>query len=291
MKKIFLMLFVLVGVSGCTQLDFNIPSSSALENDKNFVASDDKIISHYIDVGQGDASLIELSNGEVMLIDAGLASSSQKIIEYIKSLGYDRIDYVIATHPHADHIGGMAEVIKAFDIGTIYMPKAVSTSKTYENLLETIKEKGLHVKTGKAGVSVLQDENLTIDMLAPNQDKYSSLNNYSIVLKITYGNTSFLYTGDAEELSEKEITGDVKADVLKVGHHGSDSSSSDEFLKRVNPKYAIISVGKDNSYDHPSSSTIHKLEKYTNYIYRTDLNGTITVTSDGENIDVKVEKK
>ena len=278
MKKIFLMLFVLVGVSGCTQLDFNIPSSSALENDKNFVASDDKIISHYIDVGQGDASLIELSNGEVMLIDAGIASSSQKIIEYIKSLGYDRIDYVIATHPHADHIGGMAEVIKAFDIGTIYMPKAVSTSKTY-------------VKTGKAGVSVLQDENLTIDMLAPNQDKYSSLNNYSIVLKITYGNTSFLYTGDAEELSEKEITGDVKADVLKVGHHGSDSSSSDEFLKRVNPKYAIISVGKDNSYDHPSSSTIHKLEKYTNYIYRTDLNGTITVTSDGENIDVKVEKK
>lgn len=290
MKKIILMLLVLMGVSGCTQLDLDIPSSSGLENDKNFVASDDKIISHYIDVGQGDASFIEFPNGEVMLIDAGIASSSEKIIEYIQSLGYNQIDYVIVTHPHADHIGGMAEVIKAFDIGTIYMPKAVSTSKTYENLLETIKDKGLSIKTGKAGVNVLQEENLTIEMLAPNQDKYSSLNNYSIVLKITYGNTSFLYTGDAEELSEKEITGNVEADVLKVGHHGSDTSSSEEFLEKVNPKYAIISVGEDNSYGHPASNTIEKLEKYTNHIYRTDLNGTIVVASDGVNIEVKTER-
>lgn len=290
MKKIILMLLVLMGVSGCTQLDLDIPSSSGLENDKNFVASDDKIISHYIDVGQGDASFIEFPNGEVMLIDAGIASSSEKIIEYIQSLGYNQIDYVIATHPHADHIGGMAEVIKTFDIGTIYMPKAVSTSKTYENLLKTIKDKGLSIKTGKAGVNVLQEEDLTIEMLAPNQDKYSSLNNYSIVLKITYGNTSFLYTGDAEELSEKEITGNVEADVLKVGHHGSDTSSSEEFLEKVNPKYAIISVGEDNSYGHPASSTIKKLEKYTNHIYRTDLNGTVVVTSDGVNIEVKTER-
>lgn len=290
MKKIFLMLLVLVGVSGCTQLDLDIPSSNALENDKDFVASEDQVIAHYIDVGQGDASFIEFPNGEVMLIDAGIASSSEKIIDYIKNLGYDRIDYVIATHPHADHIGGLAEVIESFDIGTIYMPKAVSTSKTYENLLETIKDKGLSVKTGKAGVSVLQEDDLTIEMLAPNQDKYSSLNNYSIVLKIIYGNISFLYTGDAEELSEKEITENVEADVLKVGHHGSDTSSSEEFLEKVNPKYAIISVGEDNSYDHPASSTIEKLEKYTNHIYRTDLNGTVVVTTDGINIEVKTER-
>lgn len=290
MKKIFLMLLVLVGVSGCTQLDLDIPSSNALENDKDFVASEDQVIAHYIDVGQGDASFIEFPNGEVMLIDAGIASSSEKIIDYIKNLGYDRINYVIATHPHADHIGGLAEVIESFDIGTIYMPKAVSTSKTYENLLETIKDKGLSVKTGKAGVSVLQEDDLTIEMLAPNQDKYSSLNNYSIVLKIIYGNISFLYTGDAEELSEKEITENVEADVLKVGHHGSDTSSSEEFLEKVNPKYAIISVGEDNSYDHPASSTIEKLEKYTNHIYRTDLNGTVVVTTDGINIEVKTER-
>ena len=290
MKKIFLILLVLIGVSGCTQLDLDIPNSNALENDKDFVVNENQVIAHYIDVGQGDASFIELTNGEVMLIDAGIASSSEKIIDYIKNLGYNRIDYVVATHPHADHIGGMAEVIEAFDVGAIYMPKAVSTSKTYENLLETIKNKGLSVKTGKVGVSVLQEEDLTIEMLAPNQDKYSSLNNYSIVLKITYGNTSFLYTGDAEELSEKEIMGNVEADVLKVGHHGSDTSSSEEFLKRVNPKYAVISVGEDNSYDHPASSTIKKLEKYTDHIYRTDLNGTVVVTSDGVNIAVKTER-
>ena len=290
MKKIFLILLVLIGVSGCTQLDLNIPNSNALENDKDFVVNENQVIAHYIDVGQGDASFIELPNGEVMLIDAGIASSSEKIIDYIKNLGYNRIDYVVATHPHADHIGGMAEVIEAFDVGAIYMPKAVSTSKTYENLLETIKNKGLSVKTGKVGVSVLQEEDLTIEMLAPNQDKYSSLNNYSIVLKITYGNTSFLYTGDAEELSEKEIMGNVEADVLKVGHHGSDTSSSEEFLKRVNPKYAVISVGEDNRYDHPASSTIKKLEKYTDHIYRTDLNGTVVVTSDGVNIAVKTER-
>ena len=290
MKKIFLILLVLIGVSGCTQLDLNIPNSNALENDKDFVVNENQVIAHYIDVGQGDASFIELPNGEVMLIDAGIASSSEKIIDYIKNLGYNRIDYVVATHPHADHIGGMAEVIEAFDVGAIYMPKAVSTSKTYENLLETIKNKGLSVKTGKVGVSVLQEEDLTIEMLAPNQDKYSSLNNYSIVLKITYGNTSFLYTGDAEELSEKEIMGNVEADVLKVGHHGSDTSSSEEFLKRVNPKYAVISVGEDNSYDHPERSTIKKLEKYTDHIYRTDLNGTVVVTSDGVNIAVKTER-
>ena len=290
MKKIFLILLVLIGVSGCTQLDLDIPNSNALENDKDFVVNENQVIAHYIDVGQGDASFIELPNGEVMLIEAGIASSSEKIIDYIKNLGYNRIDYVVATHPHADHIGGMAEVIEAFDVGAIYMPKAVSTSKTYENLLETIKNKGLSVKTGKVGVSVLQEEDLTIEMLAPNQDKYSSLNNYSIVLKITYGNTSFLYTGDAEELSEKEIMGNVEADVLKVGHHGSDTSSSEEFLKRVNPKYAVISVGEDNSYDHPASSTIKKLEKYTDHIYRTDLNGTVVVTSDGVNIAVKTER-
>ena len=127
-------------------------------------------------------------------------------------------------------------------------------------------------------------------MLAPNAEKYSSMNNYSIVLKITYGNISFLYTGDAEALSEKEITSDVSADVLKVGHHGSDTSSSDEFLARVNPSYAIISVGANNSYNHPSSSTIEKLEKYTNNIYRTDLNGSIIVKSDSINIEVETEK-
>ena len=116
------------------------------------------------------------------------------------------------------------------------------------------------------------------------------MNNYSIVLKITYGNVSFLYTGDAESLSEEEITSDVSADILKVGHHGSDTSTSDEFLARVNPSYVIISVGANNSYNHPSASTIEKLEKYTNNIYRTDINGSIIVRTNGINIEVETEK-
>ena len=170
------------------------------------------------------------------------------------------------------------------------MPKAVTTSKTYENLLETIQEKGLSVKTGKAGVEVLEEDDLAILMVAPVRESYSNLNNYSIVLTITYGDTTFLYTGDAEEDSLSEITSNIKADVLKVGHHGSDTSTTKEFLEKVKPEYAIISVGEGNSYGHPAASTISLLEEYTSNIYRTDLNGTVVVRSDGVNITVETER-
>ncbi len=288
MKKFLIIILLLFGVNGCA---INVPESQANPiEEKEFVASDEELVAHFIDVGQGDANFIELPNGDTMLIDAGIASSGDDITKYIEDLGYTDIDYVIATHPHADHIGGMAEVIESFDIGTVYMPKAVSTSKTYENLLETIAFKDLMINTGKAGVEVLREDDLVILMLAPVQDSYANLNNYSIVLKITYGNISFLYTGDAEEESLEEITGDLTADVLKVGHHGSDTSTTDDFLGQVRPKYAVISVGDKNSYSHPSKSTISKLEKYTDNIYRTDLNGTVIIRSDGINVDVKTER-
>lgn len=287
MKRILIVLLFIMGVSGCANVDLDSPTSS--EKDKTFVASEDELVAHFIDVGQGDSSFIELPNGDTMLIDAGTASYGDDIIEYIESLGYQDIDYVVATHPHADHIGGMAEVIDAFDIETVYMPKAVSTSKTYENLLETIQDKGLSIHTGRAGVEVLNTDDLTILMFAPVQEEYSNLNNYSIVLKITYGDTSFLYTGDAED-SLDEITGDIKADVLKVGHHGSDTSTTSDFLARVNPSYAVISVGEGNSYGHPALSTIELLEGYTSNIYRTDLNGTVVISSDGVNINVDTER-
>lgn len=290
MKKIIIVLMFLVLISGCAKINLDLPNSNSSNTTNEFEASEDELVAHFIDVGQGDANFIELPNGDTMLIDAGESYESDTVIDYIENLGYTDIDYVIGTHPHTDHIGGLADVINTFNVTSIYMPKAVSTSKTYENLLETIKDKGLSIHTGKAGVEVLSEDNLSIEMLAPNAEKYSSMNNYSIVLKITYGNISFLYTGDAEALSEKEITADVEADVLKVGHHGSDTSSSDDFLARVNPSYAIISVGANNSYNHPSSSTIEKLEKYTNNIYRTDLNGSIIVKSDGINIEVETEK-
>lgn len=289
MKRILAFL-LLIGVCGCANVNLDSsPASNEVEDQKPFVASEDELVAHFIDVGQGDSSFIELPNGDTMLIDAGTASYGDDIIEYIESLGYQDIDYVVATHPHADHIGGMAEVIDAFDIETVYMPKAVSTSKTYENLLETIQDKGLSIHTGRAGVEVLNTDDLTILMFAPVQEEYSNLNNYSIVLKITYGDTSFLYTGDAED-SLDEITGDIEADVLKVGHHGSDTSTTSDFLARVNPSYAVISVGEGNSYGHPALSTIELLEGYTSNIYRTDLNGTVVISSDGVNINVDTER-
>lgn len=245
---------------------------------------------HFLDVGQGDSIFIELPTNETILIDASIKDASNKIINYLREENVSKIDYVFATHPHSDHIGGMSAVIKAFDIGQIYMPKAVTTTKTYENLLLTIKDKNLKIKTAKAGNTIIDTDDLKLVVLAPNQDSYESLNNYSIVLKLTYKEKSFLFMGDAETLSEKEITGDVQADVLKVGHHGSRTSTSQAFLNKVNPSYAIISVGLNNDYKHPHQEVIDRLEKKNIKIYRTDQNGDIMFTTDGYNIDVKVEK-
>lgn len=297
MKKIVLVLLLLFSVCACTDFVFDYeqsktsPSSGYAAEDKtDFVASDDTLVAHFLDVGQADANFIELPNGETMLIDAGLSGSANDIITYIQDLGYDTIDYVIATHPHADHIGGLAKVLEAFTIGEIYMPKASTTSKTYENLLETISSLGLSIHTGTSGVEVLNTTDLDIVMVAPGKTSYTNLNNYSIILKITYGDVSFLYTGDAEEESLEEITMDITADVLKVGHHGSDTSTTKEFLAQVNPRYAIISVGSNNSYGHPASSTLSLLAEYTSNIYRTDEDGTIVVVTDGINIEVKTER-
>lgn len=215
---------------------------------------------NYIDVGQGDSIFIQLPNNETMLIDAGEAYKSDNVINYLNNLGITKIDYVIGTHPHTDHIGGLEEVINTFDIGSIYMPRASSTSKTYEDLLTTISSKGLKVKTAKSGVVVLDEDNLKLEFIAPNSDSYSELNNYSAVLKLTYLDNTFLFMGDAETLSEEEITSEIKADVIKVGHHGSDSSSSLEFVKKVSPEYAIIMVGEGNSYNHPYQSIIDRYE-------------------------------
>lgn len=245
---------------------------------------------HFLDVGQGDSIFIELPTNETILIDASIKDASNKIINYLREENVSKIDYVFATHPHSDHIGGMSAVIKAFDIGQIYMPKAVTTTKTYENLLLTIKDKNLKIKAAKAGNTIIDTDDLKLVVLAPNQDSYESLNNYSIVLKLTYKEKSFLFMGDAETLSEKEITGDVQADVLKVGHHGSRTSTNQAFLNKVNPSYAVISVGLNNDYKHPHQEVIDRLEKKNIKIYRTDQNGDIIFTTDGYNIDVKVEK-
>ena len=245
---------------------------------------------HFIDVGQGDSIFIELPNNETMLIDAGESSKEKIVSEYINTLGYNKINYVIGTHPHSDHIGGLAHIINSFNIEKIYMPKALSTSKTYENLLNTIYKNNKNIITAKAGIKIIDEDNLKINILAPNNNNYSNLNNYSVVIKINYKSKSFLFMGDAEILSENEILTDVSADIIKIGHHGSDTSSSESFLSKVNPKYAIIMVGENNKYNHPNQTILDRLERNNIITYRTDLNGNIVITSDGNEINVEVSK-
>ena len=252
--------------------------------------SGDTLRVNYIDVGQGDSIFIQLPNNETMLIDAGEAYKSENVINYLNNLGITKIDYVVGTHPHTDHIGGLEEVINTFDIGSIYMPRASSTSKTYLDLLTAINNKGLKVKTAKSGVVVLDDDNLKLEFIAPNSNSYSELNNYSAVLKLTYLDNTFLFMGDAETLSENEVTCDVDADVIKVGHHGSDSSSGIEFVKKVSPEYAIIMVGEGNSYNHPYQSIIDRYESVGAKVLRTDLDGNIVCDSDGVDVTCKGDK-
>lgn len=249
-----------------------------------------KLKVHFIDVGQADSILIQ--DGSVnMLIDAGNNEDEKTIIDYLKKQGVKKLDYVIATHPHEDHIGSMDAVIKTFEIGKIYAPKVSTTTKTFENMLTAIKNKKLKITEPKAG-DTFKLSTASCTILGPISSKYEDLNDYSIVLKMTFGNNTFLFMGDAESVSEKEILEkkyDVKADVLKVGHHGSDSSTSTDFLNKVNPKHAVISVGKGNDYGHPTQATMDKLKNKKIPVYRTDENKTIVATSDGKNITFNVK--
>ena len=256
------------------------------ENDTIYttVGLNDELRVSFIDVGQGDSEFIELPNGETMLIDAGTNETGKNVVDYIKSLGYTSINYVVGTHPHEDHIGGLDDVIKTFDIGSIYMPKITADTKTFEDVLDAAESKNLMINTAKSGVSIMDTEDLSVKFLAPTLDSYENTNDYSAVVKVVYGDTSYLFTGDAEEFSENLITDDVNADVLKVGHHGSSTSTSTEFLKKVSPSSAVISCGKDNSYGHPHSETLQKLADMGTAVYRTDELGTIVSVSDGKTI-------
>ncbi len=269
----------------------NLFNQNNNQNQNDYINTNNDLLKvHYLDVGQGDSIFVELPNNETMLIDAAESYQSENIINYLKNLNYQKIDYVIGTHPHTDHIGGLKDIINTFEIGKIYMPKVVSTTKTYESLLMAIKDKNLKINTAKAGTSIIDTDTLKIKILAPNNSTYTELNNYSVVTKITYGTTKFLFMGDAEKLSENEIKENVTADVIKIGHHGSNTSSSIDFIKKVNAKYGIISVGLNNKYNLPKEETITNWENSGTKIYLTSTNGTIRASSDGTNIKIESEK-
>lgn len=240
---------------------------------------------HYINVGQGDSILIQQDEHN-MLIDAGSNKTSSTVANYLKSKGVNKLDYVIATHPHEDHIGGMAYVINNFNVNKFMMAKVTHTSNTFKNMVSALKNKGLKITVPNVGDKYNLGTS-TFTIVAPNSNKYNNLNNYSIVTKLKFGNNSFLFTGDAESLSEGEILAkqlDIQSDVLKLGHHGSKTSSTTSFLDKVNPKYAIVSCGKENSYRHPHRVTMDNLQSRNIKVYRTDESGTVISTSDGENI-------
>lgn len=247
-----------------------------------------KLAVDFIDIGQGDAILVTSPQGKTMLIDAGDNTEEERIVGYLKDKNIKKLDYVIGTHPHADHIGGLDAVIRSFDIGEIYMPKKAHTTKTFKDVLLAVKEKGYKINTAKAGVTLDLGENINVQMVAPVSDDYENLNNYSAVIHLTYGDTSFLFTGDAEKLSENEMLEgkySLESTVLKVGHHGSVTSTSNNFLKEVNPEYGVISSLKGNSYGHPHKEIVEKLEEANITYYDTQDDGTIIAITDGKNIE------
>lgn len=251
---------------------------------------------HYIDVGQGDCSLV-VCDGQTLLIDAGENGHETDVINYLRSLGIEKLDYIIATHPHSDHIGGMAEVIEEFGMDNIIMPKLTKeqtpTTKTYTKMLEAIKASGAKVISAKPGLSYTLGT-AVVDILGPVTDDAESLNSMSVVAKVTHGENSFMFTGDAETDEEKEIieTGaDLDADVLKMGHHGSNTSSHKDFLAEVTPEVCVILCGENNDYGHPHKEPLERVKKYTDEIYRTDICGDIIISSDGENLDIEYENQ
>jgi competence protein ComEC len=242
----------------------------------------------FIDVGQADSILIETSN-QKMLIDAGNIEDGKKLVNYFKDLGINEFNYVIGTHAHEDHIGGMSDIINNFKVDRFLMPDVITTTKTFEDTLDALNSKSIKFETPSIGDTYSMDDAI-IKVVYVGTDE-DNLNNDSIVLKMNYKNIKFLFMGDATTSVEKEIMNDdLKADILKVGHHGSNTSTSSDFLKKVKPSYAIVSVGLNNTYNLPSSKIVDRLKKQNISVYRTDESGTINVTSDGDNINIETVK-
>ncbi|MEK4196112.1 MBL fold metallo-hydrolase [Paenibacillus sp. FSL L8-0323] len=240
---------------------------------------------YFFDVGQGDSTLIRTPNNQYVLIDGGNNDQGKNVVKYLNALGVKTLDAMVATHPDADHIGGLDDVLKALDVKAVYAPKVSHTTETYKDFLTAVKNEGRTIKVVTKGV-IIPLTGVEAKFLAPIRTYGDNLNDWSAVLKVSYKNKSFLFTGDAEKASENDMLADgmnLKADVLKIGHHGSSSSTSKAFIDAVKPQYAVISVGKNN-YGHPDSGILTRLKNANTSVLRTDQKGTITAISDGNKI-------
>lgn len=252
-----------------------------------------ELILTMIDVGQADGFYLE-QNGKTAVIDCGTVSTGKDMVDYLKAQGVTRLDYVIGTHPHEDHMGGMYDIITNFEVGTIVIPKVTKndiTSKWYAKLMKEIKDAKHTVDYPEVGeIYTLGDSKM--EVLGPKEEPKSNLNNYSIVMKITFGTMDIIMTGDAEKDIEAEIIAsgaDLDAEILKLGHHGSDTSSSKEFLDAVDPDYALISAKVGNKYEHPTKSVMEDLDNLDIEVYRTDECGTVVLTITDNNVEFSTE--
>ena len=279
----------------------DVPKAAA----ESFINKDADLEIHYVDVGQGDCSLI-MWEGASMLIDSGESQYAETVLDYLDEHGVEKLDYVIATHPHSDHMGSMSEIVSAVDVGKVIVPKVTDeltpTTVFYEKFLDVLSSKAIKLTAAKpdtsytfSGTTAASVSKIppSFEILAPVTD-YNDLNNYSVVVKLTYGDTSYLFTGDIEKKAENDILeygADVDADVLKSPHHGSSTSSGEVFIDAVSPEICIIQCGDGNDYGHPHAEVMELLDDYGVTSYRTDQCGTVTVYSDGKQIYVATEKE
>lgn len=286
-----------VGVFAADYLDiFTIDDWKELLDLKTVSTAEGKAEVHFIDVGQGDCSLV-ISEGKTLLIDTGEKEYAQDVCDYLKEHDVDKLDYMLLTHPHSDHMGGASYIVDNVDIEHIIIPKVpddmTPTTKFYEKFLTSVQNKGLKLTAAEPGKTYEIGE-CSLEILSPVKDDYSNLNNFSAAAVLTHGKHRFMFTGDIEKEAEQDIIDSGRlesADVLKVAHHGSNTSSTTDFLDIVNPDYAVIMCGVDNSYKHPHKKIVERLAEYCDKIYRTDIDGTIVFTSDQNDIEVKTENQ
>ncbi len=238
----------------------------------------------FIDVGQGDSAVCFFPDGTVVLIDAGETDMGPRVCEFLRERGVTRIDYAVATHPHTDHIGGMAEVLNSFVVGELWLPDCINYVPAYGMMMSAAYRKGITVRTAEAGAEMIKDT--AVFLGPPKKAEYSEINDASAVLYITYGEKSFLFMGDGEASAEYDIPA-LDCDVLKLGHHGSSTSGSPYFLDKVKPEFVIISSGENNPYGHPHTETKYDLTMSGARVYNTAYYGDISVRTDGVRVKVR----